>query len=196
MAIPEEIKSEITVEDIESLISEREDLTSWNNSRLDSERSKAVDSFMKNTMPTHINNAIVKAEESFKEKYSGAPKKTPAELKIEELQKEMEAIKNEKRMAELDSLITSEASKAKIPSKLLDVVKPSLLNASNTEECLEKLTDFKVIWGDVAKELVENDYKTNGTNPKKSAKGKMNEFDTAINNGDSKKALRALLGDI
>ena len=103
---------------------------------------------------------------------------------------------NEKRMAELDSLITSEASKAKIPSKLLDVVKPSLLNASNTEECLEKLTDFKVIWGDIAKELVENDYKTNGTNPKKSAKGKINEFDNAINNGDSKKALRALLGDI
>ena len=196
MAIPEEIKADITAEDIESLINEREDLTTWNNIRLDSERSKAVDSFMKNTMPSHINKAVVKAEEEFKAKYSGATNKTPAELKIEELQKEMEAIKTEKRMAELDSLITSEATKAKIPTKLLDVVKPSLLSATDKDECLSKLADFKVIWGDVAKELVESDYKANGTNPNKSPKGKINDFDNAINNNDSKKALRALLSDI
>lgn len=196
MAIPEEIRAEITPEDIESLISEREDLQSWNNSRLDSEKSKAVDAFMKNTMPTHIEKAVVKAEEDFKQKYSGATNKTPAELKIEELQREMESIKNEKKRAELDSLVTSEATKAKIPAKLLEVIKPTLLSASDKDECLNKLADFKVIWGDVAKELVESDYKANGTNPKKSPKGKINEFDNAINQGETKKALRALLGDM
>lgn len=196
MAIPEEIRAEITPEDIETLINEREDLQSWNNSRLDSEKSKAVDAFMKNTMPTHIEKAVVKAEEDFKQKYSGATNKTPAELKIEELQREMESIKNEKKKAELDSLVTSEATKAKIPTKLLEVIKPTLLSASDKDECLNKLADFKVIWGDVAKELVESDYKTNGTNPKTSPKGRVNEFDNAINQGETKKALRALLGDM
>ena len=124
------------------------------------------------------------------------PENTKRQLQIEELQKEMEAIKTEQRIAELDSLITSEATKAKIPTKLLDVVKPSLLSVNDKDECLSKLADFKVIWGDVAKELVESDYKTNGTNPKKSPKGKINDFDNAINNGDSKKALRALLSDM
>lgn len=196
MAITEELRAEITVEDIESLISEREDLRNWSNSRLDSERSKAVDAFMKNTMPTHINKAVMEAEESFKQKYSGASNKTPAELKIEELQKEMEAIKNEKRIAELDTLITGEASKAKIPAKLMEIVKPSLLALNDKEECLNKLADFKVVWGDVAKELIESDYKTNGTSPNKNYKGKVNEFDNAINQGETKKALRALLGDM
>ena len=196
MAIPEEIRAEITAEDIESLINEREDLQTWSNSRSLDRVFKAVDAFMKNTMPSHIEKAVVKAEEEFKQKYSGAPNKTPQELKIEELQKEMEAIKTEKKMAELDSLITSEATKAKIPSKLLDVVKPSLLAGGEKDACLEKLADFKVIWGDVAKDLIESDYKAGGTNPKKSPKGKTNDFDNAINNNDSKKALRALLSDM
>ena len=56
--ITEEIKNEITVEDIESLINERDDFMKWNNSRIDSAVSKGVEAFKTKTMPKEIENAV------------------------------------------------------------------------------------------------------------------------------------------
>lgn len=194
MAIPEEVKKDITVEDIEGLISEREDLSKWNNSRIDSATSKAIDSFMKNTMPTHIEKAVSKAKEDFIKESN--PQKTPAELKIEALEKKLQERDEADKRKDLEVLITNETAKAKIPQQMVDFIKPSLLSASDKEECLNKLADLKVVWGDVAKDLIESDYKVNGTEPKKKIKGKTDDFEKAIEKGEAKKALRALLSEV
>lgn len=194
MAIPEEIKKDITTEDLESLINEREDFTKWNQSRIDSAVSKGVEAFKTKTMPKEIELAVSKAKEEFIKESN--PQKTPAELKIEALEKKLQEREEADRVKDLEVLIATETAKAKIPQQMIDFIKPSLLSVKDKDECLNKLTDLKVVWGDVAKDLIESDYKLNGTDPKKKVKGKQDDFNKAMEKGDSKRALRALLSDI
>ena len=192
--ITEEIKNEITVEDIESLINERDDFMKWNNSRIDSAVSKGVEAFKTKTMPKEIENAVSKAKEDFMRELN--PQKTPAELKIEALERKLQEKEEADKRKDLEVLITNETAKASIPQAIVDFVKPSLLTSSDRDECLSKLTDFKVVWGDVAKDIINSDYKVNGTTPKKSTKGKVDDFDSSLTKGDTKKALRSLLSEI
>lgn len=193
MAIPEEIKKDITAEDIESLIKEREDLTSWSNSRLDSERSKAVNSFMTNTMPSHIEKAVKEKEEAIRAELN--PKKSPAEIEIENLKRRLDEKELAEKTAKLETLIVAETSKAGVPTEILDFVKPSLLGQSE-EDVLEKLTNFKVVWDKVSEKVIDADMNKSKRTPGQKAKGKVDSFDNAIKTGDTRTALRSLLGDL
>lgn len=193
MAIPQEIKEQITVEDIETLINEREDLTNWNNSRLDSERSKAVNSFMTNTMPSHIEKAVKEKEEAIKAELN--PKKSPAEIEIENLKRRLDEKELAEKNAKLETLIIAETSKAGVPNEILDFVKPSLLGQSE-EDVLEKLTNFKVVWDKVSEKVIDADMNKSKRTPGQKARGKIDSFDNAMKTGDTRTALRSLLGDL
>ena len=193
MAIPQEVKEQITVEDIETLINEREDLTNWNNSRLDSERSKAVNSFMTNTMPSHIEKAVKEKEEAIRAELN--PKKSPAEIEIENLKRRLDEKELAEKNAKLETLIIAETSKAGVPTEILDFVKPSLLGQSE-EDVLEKLTNFKVVWDKVSEKVIDADMNKSKRTPGQKARGKIDSFDNAMKTGDTRTALRSLLGDL
>lgn len=193
MAITQEMKEQITVEDIETLINEREDLQSWNNSRLDSERSKAVNSFMTNSMPAHIEKAVKEKEEAIRAELN--PKKSPAEIEIEALKRRLDEKELAEKNAKLETLIVAETSKAGVPTEILDFVKPSLLGNSE-EEVLDKLTNFKVVWDKVSEKVIDADMNKSRRTPGQKAKGKIDSFDNAMKTGDTRTALRSLLGDL
>ena len=193
MAIPQEMKEQITVEDIEALINEREDLTSWNNSRLDSERSKAVNSFMTNSMPAHIEKAVKEKEEAIRAELN--PKKSPAEIEIEALKRRLDEKELAEKNAKLETLIVAETSKAGVPTEILDFVKPSLLGKSE-EEVLDKLTNFKVVWDKVSEKVIDADMNKSRRTPGQKARGKVDSFDNAMKTGDTRTAIRSLLGDL
>lgn len=82
----------IGLEDYKKLINENNEIKGYNQSLVDSAVSKGVESFKKNKMPSYIEKAI-------KEKSNEGL--TEEQIKIKELQKEMEAMKAEKAQNEL-----------------------------------------------------------------------------------------------
>lgn len=196
MAIAPEILESLTVEDVE-LIAGTEVGTSFLNSKLDSARSKAVETFKSGKMLEHIE--AVKKETAttlraeLEKKYN--PQKSPAELKIEELERKLlEREKAESKKA-MELLIANEGSKAGIPTDLLGYVSHSIM-ADDEEKTLENITNFKVVWENAMNLSIDKKFKEAGKEKRKTIGGKEDDLKKALKDKDTKKAVRSLLGDI
>ena len=129
MAISEEVLNQLTQEDIE-LVMNTETGTSYMNSKLDSARSKAVETFKSGKMLEYVETAKKEATEGLRaeleKKYN--PQKSPAELKIEELERKLiEREQAESRKA-MELLIANEGAKAGIPTDLLSYMSSSIIS--------------------------------------------------------------------
>lgn len=196
MAISEEVLSQITHEDME-LIMGTETGTNFMNSKLDSARSKAVETFKSGKMLEYVETAKKEATEGLRaeleKKYN--PQKSPAELKIEELERkliEREQAENKKAM---ELLIANEGSKAGIPSELLSYMSASIISDSE-DKTLENMTNLKVVWESAMNSSIEQKFKEAGKDKRRTPSGKEDSMKKALKDKDTKKAIRSLLGDI
>ena len=196
MAISEEVLSQITHEDME-LIMGTETGTNFMNSKLDSARSKAVETFKSGKMLEYVETAKKEATEGLRaeleKKYN--PQKSPAELKIEELERkliEREQAENKKAM---ELLIANEGSKAGIPSELLSYMSASIISDSE-DKTLENMTNLKVVWESAMNSSIEQKFKEAGKDKRRTPSGKEDAMKKALKEKDTKKAIRSLLGDI
>ena len=196
MAINEEVLSQLTAEDMET-IAGTEVGTAYLNSKLDSARSKAVETFKSGKMLEYVETAKKEATEGlraeFEKKYN--PQKSPAELKIEELERkliEREQAENKKAM---ELLIANEGSKAGIPTELLSYMSSSIM-ADTEDKTLENMTNLKVVWENAMSNSIEQKFKEAGKDKRRNPAGKEDTMKKALKDKDTKKAIRSLLGDI
>lgn len=196
MAISEEVLSQLTQEDIE-VIAGTEIGTAYLNSKLDSARSKAVETFKSGKMLEYVETARKEATEGLRaeleKKYN--PQKSPAELKIEELERkliEREQAENKKAM---ELLIANEGSKAGIPTELLSYMSASIISDSE-DKTLENMTNLKVVWESAMNSSIEQKFKEAGKDKRRTPSGKEDAMKKALKEKDTKKAIRSLLGDI
>ena len=196
MAIEKEVLDQLTAEDMDLIIG-TEVGTGYLNSKLDSARSKAVETFKAGKMLEHIETAKKEATDALRaeleKKYN--PQKSPAELKIEELERKL----NEREQAEnkkaLELLITTEGTKAGIPADVLGFVAPNLM-ADDNDKTLENLTNFKVVWENAMNSSIDKKFKDAGKEKKKGQSGSTDAFRKALKDNDNKRAVKALLGDL
>lgn len=196
MAIEKEVLEQLTAEDMDLIIG-TEVGTGYLNSKLDSARSKAVETFKAGKMLEHIETAKKEATDALRaeleKKYN--PQKSPAELKIEELERKL----NEREQAEnkkaLELLITTEGTKAGIPADVLGFVAPNLM-ADDNDKTLENLTNFKVVWENAMNSSIDKKFKDAGKEKKKGQPGSTDAFRKALKDNDNKRAVKALLGDL
>lgn len=195
MAITQEVLDQLTAEDLD-LIAGTEVGTTYLNSKLDSARSKAVETYKagkgKELIDTEIEKAKATLRAELEAKYN--PQKSPAELKIEELERKL--LEREKAEAEkaMQLLITSEGTKAGIPAEILNFVAPTIISEDN-DKTLENLTNFKVLWEKGITSGVDNRFKEKGKEPGGRVPGKTDDFKRAMKNGDRRSALRALMDE-
>lgn len=196
MAISQEVLEQLTAEDLD-LIAGTETGTAYMNSKLDSARSKAVETFKAGKMLEHIETAKKEATDALRteleKKYN--PQKSPAELKIEELERkllEREQAENKKAM---ELLITNEGAKAGIPTDLLGYMSASIIGDTE-EKTLENITNLKVVWDNAMNSSIDKKFKEAGKDKRKTPAGKEDDMKRALKEKDTKKAIRSLLGDI
>lgn len=193
MAITQEVLDQLTAEDLD-LIAGTDIGTTYLNSKLDSARSRAVETYKAGKGKELIDLEVEKAKNTLRAELEAQynPQKSPAELKIEELERkllEREKAESEKAM---QLLITSEGTKAGIPADILNFVAPTIISDDDTKT-LENLTNFKVLWEKGINSGVDNKFKEKGKTPGGRVPGKTDDFKTAMKNGDRKSALRALM---
>ena len=196
MAISPEVLEQLTAEDLDVIIG-TEIGTGYLNSKLDSARSKAVETFKSGKMLEHIETVKKETETTLRaeleKKYN--PQKSPAELKIEELERKLlEREKAESKKA-MELLIANEGSKAGIPTDLLGYVSHSIM-ADDEEKTLENITNFKVVWENAMNSSIDKKFKEAGKEKRKTIGGKEDDLKKALKEKDTKKAVRSLLGDI
>lgn len=196
MAISQEVLEQLTAEDMELIVG-TETGTNFMNSKLDSARSKAVETFKSGKMLEHIETAKKEATDALRaeleKKYN--PQKSPAELKIEELERkliEREQAENKKAM---ELLITNEGAKAGIPTDLLGYMSSSII-ADTEDKTLENMTNLKVVWDNAMNSSIEQKFKEAGKDKRRTPGGKEDTMKKALKEKDTKKAIRSLLGDI
>lgn len=196
MAISEEILNQLTPEDMELIVG-TETGTNFMNSKLDSARSKAVETFKGGKMLEYVETAKKEATDALRaeleKKYN--PQKSPAELKIEELERKLiEREQAESRKA-MELLVANEGSKAGIPTELLSYMSSSII--SDTEDkTLENMTNLKVVWDNAMNSTIEQKFKDAGKDKRRTPAGKEDTMKKALKEKDTKKAIRSLLGDI
>lgn len=118
-AKPLDINS-IGLEDYKKLINEKNEIKGYNQSLIDSAVSKGVESFKTKKMPTYIEEAIkAKSNEG----------KTPEQIQLAELQKQLDEMKAEKEKVEILN-----ANSGKLKEKGLDI---GLAKYINTDEDIE-----------------------------------------------------------
>lgn len=196
MAIEKEILDQLTAEDME-LIAGTEAGTSFINKKIDSAVSKGVETFKTGKMLEHIETAKKEAQDALRveleKKYN--PQKSPAELKIEELERKLLEREQAEAKKAMELLITTEGTKSGIPAEVLSFVAPNLM-ADNNDKTLENLTNFKVVWDNAMTSSIDQKFKEAGKEKKKNYGGQGDAFKNALKNNDNKRAVKALLGDL
>lgn len=196
MAISQEVLDQLTAEDLD-LIAGTEVGTSFLNSKLDSARSKAVETFKAGKMLEHIETAKKEATDALRteleKKYN--PQKSPAELKIEELERKLLEREQAESKKAMELLISNEGAKAGIPTDLLGYMSASIIGDTE-EKTLENMTNLKVVWDNAMASSIDKKFKEAGKEKRKTPGGKEDDMKKALKEKDTKKAIRSLLGDI
>lgn len=196
MAISEEILNQLTPEDMELIVG-TETGTNFMNSKLDSARSKAVETFKSGKMLEYVETAKKEATEGLRaeleKKYN--PQKSPAELKIEELERKLIEREQAETRKAMELLITNEGAKAGIPTELLGYMSSSII-ADTEDKTLENMTNLKVVWDNAMNSSIEQKFKEAGKDKRRTPAGKEDTLKRALKENDTKKAIRSLLGDI
>lgn len=196
MAISQEVLDQLTAEDLD-LIAGTETGTAYMNSKLDSARSKAVETFKAGKMLEHIETAKKEATDALRteleKKYN--PQKSPAELKIEELERKLLEREQAESKKAMELLISNEGAKAGIPTDLLGYMSASIIGDTE-EKTLENMTNLKVVWDNAMASSIDKKFKEAGKEKRKTPGGKEDDMKRALKEKDTKKAIRSLLGDI
>lgn len=196
MAISQEVLDQLTAEDLD-LIAGTETGTAYMNSKLDSARSKAVETFKAGKMLEHIETAKKEATDALRteleKKYN--PQKSPAELKIEELERKLLEREQAESKKAMELLISNEGAKAGIPTDLLGYMSASIIGDTE-EKTLENMTNLKVVWDNAMASSIDKKFKEAGKEKRKTPGGKEDDMKKALKEKDTKKAIRSLLGDI
>ena len=196
MAISEEVLSQLTAEDIDAIVG-TEVGTTYLNSKLDSARSKAVQTFKEGKMLEYVETAKKEATEGLRaeleKKYN--PQKSPAELKIEELERKLIEREQAEIRKAMELLITNEGAKAGIPTDLLSYMSASIIGETE-DKTLENMTNLKVVWESAMNSSIEQKFKEAGKDKRRNPAGKEDTMKKALKEKDTKKAIRSLLGDI
>lgn len=196
MAISQEVLDQLTAEDLD-LIAGTETGTAYMNSKLDSARSKAVETFKAGKMLEHIETAKKEATDALRteleKKYN--PQKSPAELKIEELERKLLEREQAESKKAMELLISNEGAKAGIPTDLLGYMSASIIGDTE-EKTLENMTNLKVVWDNAMASSIDKKFKEAGKEKRKVPGGKEDDMKKALKEKDTKKAIRSLLGDI
>lgn len=135
--------NDIGLEDYKKLIDENKTIQGYNQSLLDSAVSKGVESFKTKKMPTYIEEAIkAKSDEG----------KTPEQIKLQELEKQLSDMQVEKQKAELLN-----SNSGKLKEKGLDIGLAKYIQGEEDIEFFENLITNSINT-EVNKKLNNNNY--------------------------------------
>lgn len=105
--------SKLTIEDFKQILEKNEQIKGYNQSQLDSAVSKGVESFKNNKMQKYIDDAL---------KESNNKDKTPEQIKLEELQQQLDNMQKEKTRAEMSSKYTKVLGEKGLNAEFIDFV--------------------------------------------------------------------------
>lgn len=195
MAISQEVLDQLTSEDLDAIIG-TEIGTTYMTSKLDSARSKAVETYKAGKGKELIDSEVEKAKTSLRAELEAQynPTKSPAELKIEELERKLLEREQAETQKALQLLVANEGTKAGIPADMLGFVSQSIIAEDDTKT-LENLTNFKVLWEKSINSGIDNKFKEKGKTPGGRVPGKTDSFRQAMKNGDRRSALRAIMNE-
>lgn len=114
--------SKLTVEEYKSILENNKEIKGYQTSLIDSAVSKGVESFKTKKMPQYIEDEIKKRDNSTK---------TPEQIELEELKKQIDNMQKEKSRAELSSKYTKVLNEKKLPVEFIDFI------LSDNEEVIE-----------------------------------------------------------
>lgn len=114
--------SKLTVEEYKTILENNKEIKGYQTSLIDSAVSKGVESFKTKKMPQYIEDEIKKRDNSTK---------TPEQIELEELKKQIDNMQKEKARAELSSKYTKVLNEKKLPVEFIDFI------LSDNEEVIE-----------------------------------------------------------
>lgn len=114
--------SKLTVEEYKTILENNKEIKGYQTSLIDSAVSKGVESFKTKKMPQYIEDEIKKRDNSTK---------TPEQIELEELKKQIDNMQKEKARAELSSKYTKVLNEKKLPVEFIDFI------LSDNEEIIE-----------------------------------------------------------
>ncbi|GKX65830.1 DUF4355 domain-containing protein [Inconstantimicrobium mannanitabidum] len=132
--------NKLTLEDFKQILENNKEIKGYNQSQIDSAVSKGVESFKTKKMPTYIEEAIkAKSNEG----------KTPEQLKLEELQNQLDSMQKEKTRAEMQNKFTKVLGEKGLSTDLIDFVLGNDDDSTNANiekigSIITSLTDNKV----------------------------------------------------
>ena len=139
---------EITLEQFKTAIESNLEIKGYYDSVVDKTVSKRLDKSIESWKEKNLNNLI---EEEINKRY---PPKTEAEIKLEEINKELERANQEKQQLELRMKYQELLIKSEIPVELVDFVA-----GKDTEETIKNIEKFKESMVKYVDRTVDNRFK-------------------------------------
>ena len=139
---------EITLEQFKTAIESNLEIKGYYDSVVDKTVSKRLDKSIESWKEKNLNNLI---EEEINKRY---PPKTEAEIKLEEINKELERENQEKQQLELRMKYQELLIKSEIPVELVDFVA-----GKDTEETIKNIEKFKESMVKYVDRTVDNRFK-------------------------------------
>lgn len=139
---------EITLEQFKTALESNLEIKGYYDSVVDKTVSKRLDKSIESWKEKNLNNLI---EEEINKRY---PPKTEAEIKLEEINKELERANQEKQQLELRMKYQELLIKSEIPVELVDFVA-----GKDTEETIKNIEKFKELMVKYVDRTVDNRFK-------------------------------------
>lgn len=139
---------EITLEQFKTALESNLEIKGYYDSVVDKTVSKRLDKSIESWKEKNLNNLI---EEEINKRY---PPKTEAEIKLEEINKELERANQEKQQLELRMKYQELLIKSEIPVELVDFVA-----GKDTEETIKNIEKFKESMVKYVDRTVDNRFK-------------------------------------
>ncbi|WP_291651721.1 DUF4355 domain-containing protein [Clostridium sp.] len=164
---------EITLEQFKTAIESNLEIKGYYDSVVDKTVNKRLDKSIESWKEKNLNNLI---EEEINKRY---PPKTEAEIKLEEINKELERANQEKQQLELRMKYQELLIKSEIPVELVDFVA-----GKDTEETIKNIEKFKELMVKYVDRTVDNRFKqysyVPGNNNSMSVNNPMSDFDRIV----------------
>lgn len=147
----------ITLDDVKRLAAQDEGVSKWIQSEKDSHFSKGLATWKEKTMPELIDQEI-------KKRY---PEKTPEQLELDTLRREIEQMRRDKERESLRLVAKDYALEKKLPANLVD-----FFVGENEEGTKSNLESFEKAWSEAVKGAVGETFKQHSREPHKSSSTK------------------------
>ncbi|SDJ76360.1 DUF4355 domain-containing protein [Salimicrobium halophilum] len=149
-------EQEITLDKVQQLVKEDKDAKAWMDREKDKHHNRALETWKANNLDSLIEEEVNKKN----------PQKSPQEMEIEKMRKQMEAMQNEKNREALRNKALNVANEKQIPTDMVDY-----FLGEDEDSTVENLNFFQEKLNAIVQDQVKNRMDENSYTPPKDNAG-------------------------